>query len=320
MWLIHIWVWLSLNNKRGMALASKWDCPTCTYLNWTSSLKCTLCGCHRPVEITPKATVAKIKSHTLNSLCSKSLGDSKAPQTSRWNCKECTFGNWPNASACIMCCTPRHVVPQITDPARVITKSRSILDYASGAVGGASSLMSGVTGVDVSESVHQHRKQRHPCHHHDNKSTKKWKCIVCTYENFPRSTRCVMCNSSRSTGSLSTKYLSTGATIGAERVYTSINRPSSSTQSNKKLSTSKEDLRQIRNRLSINDWLFINACQGIVNGDIDLVKAYLKQGGDRTRQLTSNEILVFNDTSNYSVGSSLIDLAIRYGHDRMCIN
>ena len=75
-------------------------------------------------------------------------------------------------------------------------------------------------------------------------------------------------------------------------------------------------VRQIRNRLSSSDWLFLNACLGIVNNDASAVRAYLRQeGGDRARQLTKEECLVLGQPSTFSVGGTLAHLAIRY----MCI-
>lgn len=71
-------------------------------------------------------------------------------------------------------------------------------------------------------------------------------------------------------------------------------------------------MRQIRNRLSSSDWLFLNACLGIVNDDASAVRAYLRQEGDRARQLTKEECLVLGQPSTFSAGGTLVHLAIRY--------
>ena len=70
-------------------------------------------------------------------------------------------------------------------------------------------------------------------------------------------------------------------------------------------------VRQIRNRLSSSDWLFLNACLGIVNDDASAVRAYLRQEGDRARQLTKEECLVLGQPSTFSAGGTLVHLAIR---------
>jgi len=69
-------------------------------------------------------------------------------------------------------------------------------------------------------------------------------------------------------------------------------------------------VRQIRNTLSSSDWLFLNACLAIVNGDESALKAYLRQDGDKARQLTKDECLVLGPT--FTVGSTLVHLAIRF--------
>lgn len=71
-------------------------------------------------------------------------------------------------------------------------------------------------------------------------------------------------------------------------------------------------MRQIRNRLSSSDWLFLNACLGVVNDDASAVRAYLRQEGDRARQLTKEECLVLGQPSAFTVGGTLPHLAIRY--------
>lgn len=70
-------------------------------------------------------------------------------------------------------------------------------------------------------------------------------------------------------------------------------------------------VRQIRNTFSSTDWLFLNACLGIINSDELAVKAYLRQDGDRARQLTKNECLVLGQPSKFTIGSTLVHLAIR---------
>lgn len=73
-------------------------------------------------------------------------------------------------------------------------------------------------------------------------------------------------------------------------------------------------VRQIRNTLSTSDWLFLNACLGIINDDESALKAYLRQDGDRARQLTKDECLVLGQPSVFTVGSTLVHLAIRYAY------
>ena len=81
-------------------------------------------------------------------------------------------------------------------------------------------------------------------------------------------------------------------------------------------SSSREDLHQIRNRLSTTDVLFLSACRGVVSNDMAPVRAYLRHGSDRARQLTNDEVTVLNEPSKFTVGSTLVHLAVRYGRAR----
>ncbi len=293
-----------------MALPNnKWDCPTCTYSNWSSSLKCSLCGCPRSFEITPKATVAKIKSHTQNSLChtkstpsSAVLPSSVSPSETclgdKWLCSVCTYKNTLKASTCTMC---RSIRPKLHVH---VDRSPSIFDYATSTTntntGGA---VGGVSSIDpLDQNVKKYHKQRHS---NENSRLKRWRCLNCTYENYPRSSHCTMCGVGRGMTTSST----CGITSPTRDDLIIIGSQKRRTVS----STIDENVRQLRNRLSPADWLFLQACEGVTRGDIRSVKDFLKNGGDKQRQLTRNEILVLggNRSLNYSTGVSLIDLALR---------
>ena len=293
---------------REMALPNnKWNCPACTYLNWSSSLKCSLCGSPRSAEVVPRATIAKIKSYTQNSLCSsKSLEKGSSPVESRssagdkWICSVCTFSNMAKASVCSMCQSLRvtsddngHGLQSYRSPIILdfVTSANNNTGSGGGAVGGVS-----VDPIDV--NVKKHQKQRHSS---ENKS-KRWKCANCTYENYQKSFRCSMCGMNRM--SLNTGLSSAVACVRDDSGNGSHRR--------KVASSRHEDVRQIRNRLAMIDWLFLHACEGITKGDISSVKEYLKSGGDKLRQLSTKEVsLLDGQFSKYTSGSSLIDLALR---------
>lgn len=308
-----------------------------------SSHKCTLCGCQKPLGSIPKAAVAKIKLQTQASLCGKSsgnngvgvggMGGGASPitldtnaQANKWTCKECTYSNWPNTTSCIMCSLPRTTAK----PSRNVSRSESILDYASGAV--------------IDKSLKKGLKPK-LSPQHDARPSRKWRCSSCTYGNWPRSSKCVMCSKQRPTSpSLSDRGTSHGngcdrstthggggggekSSRGAIGTHVGGDRPShgaiggqeeDSTEgfvppSRRSPSTSSnEDFRQIRNRLSVDDWLFLNTCQDVVKGNAHTVKEYLKHGGDRARQLTRDEVQALNDPAKFTEGSTLVHLAMRY--------
>jgi ubiquitin thioesterase ZRANB1 len=76
-------------------------------------------------------------------------------------------------------------------------------------------------------------------------------------------------------------------------------------------------LRQIRKRLREVDWLWLNACQGIVDGDVNAMEAYLAANGDASRALTAEECTVLNRSSAFQVGYTLIHLAVRFQREDM---
>lgn len=353
-----------------MALTSagKWDCPACTYLNWSSSLKCALCGNPKPVDtVIPKSTIAKLKLQTQTTLSSNKaaanisassiaspteLNSSPHPKSpnltsnlTKWNCSICTYQNWPNANICTLCRSARN-----NDAGRHVTRDssqsdscyRSILEYAS-------------TGqeLSISHSAPKGKPHRHKgnSHSHNDNRTKKWRCSKCTYENLSRNNKCAMCYTGKnrtpspplhtegqlSAGAtdksnwwktdneeifsrqpISTSSYSSSSTSNSQTVTYSFPSPSlpspkfGSTCSSTQSKSTSDKVRQIRNQLSSSDWLFLNACQGVVNGDQEPVKAYLKHNGDKGRQLTNDEVLVLKEKSKFTIGSTLVHLAIRY--------
>ena len=352
-----------------MALNTKWDCPLCTYLNWSSTAKCVLCGCSRPTHgtiVPPKSTIAKLKQATQGSLSitksqtptSKSpsrtlsggtggvLGAGAVPETrrrSQWSCGECTYLNWSNSSTCTLCSTPRnklatptsHQIPP-TLSSRKVSKSGSIFDYA-GTSEATPSLEptrpSKVSKHNKKPSPQYEKKQISPSSSSSSSSSsKKWICPTCTYENWPRSVKCVMCQrvpspqllppgavGGRDSEDDSENAISSTSPYSVERStmkhesFDPVLPSSTSTNTTTTSSSSSEDdlMRQVRNRFTTLDWLFLEACRGVILHDLMAVKAYLKQGGDRGRQLTSDEVMVLNEPSKFTVGSTLVHLAVR---------
>lgn len=88
------------------------------------------------------------------------------------------------------------------------------------------------------------------------------------------------------------------------------NRPPAPPQ--QQLKSASDQVRQIRNRFTNLDWLFINACLGVVSNEEAAVRGYLRQDGDRARQLTKDDCLVLGEASAFSVGSTLVHLAIKF--------
>lgn len=280
----------------------------------------------------------------------------------KWVCTTCTYANWSNANQCSMCQVPRGQIEPHSSEAKMPSRGESILDYAScvGAVGGAAYINTDekvpVSGRDA--TVHppklKNSKNKQMSSNSDSRASKKWRCCSCTYENWPRATRCTMCQTPKkrtpspplgredsthssinsrshrhfpdnslpinlhSHGSNSNEpgascshieALSPSASNSRLNAYVSDPTPEILLSSN--LKSASDEVRQIRNRLTSSDWLFLNACLGVVNDEEASVKAYLRQDGDRARQLTSDECLVLGERSMFTVGSTLVHLAVK---------
>ena len=131
-------------------------------------------------------------------------------------------------------------------------------------------------------------------------SAKKWTCIMCTYENWPKSLKCAMCHTTRR----------------ARNPLSCENSPDrdeniGATASNINNYEQEKLARRLRRRMKDEDWRWINACLGVVNGDATPVEGYLSLGGSPTRHLSQAEVIVLNRTSAFETGHTLVHLAIR---------
>lgn len=159
----------------------------------------------------------------------------------------------------------------------------------------------------------------------------KWSCLICTYENWPKATRCVMCGAapriSPSTISLEgatkeneihTHYERGSSKIEESNITASLKRSSSRRMddcSGGAPPRSPPNNLEYERRMRLHrhaDWPWLNACLGVVQGDHLPVEAYLSSGGDPTRQLTASEVSLLNRPSAFDVGYTLVHLAIRF--------
>lgn len=267
---------------------TQWYCPQCTYLNWITSIKCTCCGYNKPGN----NKISRVKPQPSNpKTTSQQIISTDAYPLTQWTCNECTCTNWSNVTSCTVCFTPK-----TTPTTRTSTRSESIFNY----VGGASE-------ATPEKPRKQKRRVSPPNLRHapSLSSSKKWVCPICTYENWPRSSKCVMCNSLPSQyNSLPSQSSSLAISNNDITMYdSSMMEP---------IGLAPLHVRQIKNKFTTLDVLFLDACKGVLLDDLSSVKSYIQQGGDKGRQLTQDELLVLNEPSKYTVGSTLVHLAVRY--------
>ena len=96
------------------------------------------------------------------------------PEDNKWACPLCTYFNWPKALRCTQCLTPRRsrVSPGTTAMQRT-PKSSNEVGVATQVATPPPSLESLRISTPSPPS--------------------KWNCSVCTYENWPRTRKCVLC-------------------------------------------------------------------------------------------------------------------------------
>lgn len=72
-----------------------------------------------------------------------------------------------------------------------------------------------------------------------------------------------------------------------------------------------DSMRRRLFRGSEMDRRWLDACCGVVDGNVQPVEEYLSAGGDPTRQLSEAEVMSLDRPSAFDIGFTLIHLAIR---------
>lgn len=348
-------------------ISNKWSCEYCTYENWPATKKCVLCRAPKPPQfIDEDAPVEQdiykmaplvypegmgpCSSHTTSFMPQQSAHD----VSQKWMCQTCTYLNWPKSSKCTQCLYPR---PSSTAAAAVSPTQPLSVD-----VNIAESGVFTKNSPSSPEAAKAINNDKNRVVAAGIKSMQmlpnKWPCKSCTYENWMRSLKCILCGMPRlrqdgmsagpssvakkerspiaenelnrvggmmasktrspvsSTNNLteSIEYVHAGGAVASPSIYQRIEKHISPEFSSNFHVSKKDDrkMRQLRNRMRDLNWLWLNACQGVVDGDTHAVEAYLAAGGEPTRQVTQNESDLLSRPSAFTPGHTLIHLAIRF--------
>ncbi|XP_075390064.1 ubiquitin thioesterase ZRANB1 isoform X1 [Tenrec ecaudatus] len=326
-------------SERGM----KWACEYCTYENWPSAIKCTMCRAQRPsgtiiTEDPFKSGSSDVgrdwdPSSTEGGSSPLICPDSSArprvkasysvENANKWSCHMCTYLNWPRAIRCTQCLSQRRTRSPTESPQSSGSGSRPV-----------------AFSVDPCEEYNDRNKL--------NTRTQHWTCSICTYENWAKAKKCVVCDHPRPNN---IEAIELAETDEASSIINEQDRArwrgscSSGNSQRRSPPTMKRDsdlkmdfqrielagavgsqeelevdfkkLKQIKNRMKKTDWLFLNACVGVVEGDLAAVEAYKSSGGDIARQLTADEVRLLNRPSAFDSGYTLVHLAIRFQRQDM---
>ena len=236
--------------------ATSWTCDFCSVVNRGS--KCSSCGVLKSYESPRRSPSAGRKQHRRQSNNDSStviLADSKSSeQTVKWTCTLCSYKNWPNATKCVMCNSRRNAA---CSSSRNSACSSIASEDVRGAVGGPSN-------IDLSSCEEQ----------------RKWKCTTCTYENWPRTTKCTLCCTLKPLSPPLSPLGSTTGSIsgGLYQEVSGVGQPGDLTELQSRIQSlsASDKIKQIRNKMNETDWLFLNACMGVVNNDFAAVQSYLQ--------------------------------------------
>lgn len=266
----------------------KWACEYCTYENWPSAIKCTMCRAQRPSGTIITEDPFKSGSSDIGRdwdptsteggssplICPDSSARPRVKSSysmesaNKWSCHMCTYLNWPRAIRCTQCLSQRRTRSPTESPQSSGSGSRPV-----------------PFSVDPCEEYNDRNKLNTRAQH--------WTCSVCTYENWAKARKCVVCDHPRPNN---IEAIELADTEEASSIINEQDRarwrgscssgnsqrrspPTTKRESDVKMDFqrielagavgSKEELevdfkklKQIKNRMKKTDWLFLNACVG----------------------------------------------------------
>ena len=187
-------------NSRLKETESKWNCEYCTYENWPSSLKCTMCRGAKPLlgeDIyrlripSPQRSGSSVASgpvpHSTDSYNVGSQNCSKnVPSGGKWSCEVCTYLNYQNTTRCVQCGNRKspNNTQFIHSVASNLHEQLAPLRLGDPPPNTGSNSQFNPPAINL----HPERYSNPP-----NVVAEKWSCFFCTYENWPKSTKCIMC-------------------------------------------------------------------------------------------------------------------------------
>ncbi|GFN75701.1 ubiquitin thioesterase zranb1-like [Plakobranchus ocellatus] len=354
---------------------SKWICEFCTYENYPAAKKCTMCFKYKTPQLISDTINEEQDIYKMAPLVSpsspesnNSISSSSPDIGSKWACEVCTYLNWSKSNKCIQCLNPKRKPSPPTSRSHERIQSLSIKtsDICQGGSASATRL-SPNSGSNNSMSKASNNGNRSST---SSPRITKWTCLMCTYENWPRSLKCVICGTPKERTSFSqpssvqasrsqeiipacTSNITSSSTTSPTSLHQRISptsptgrnsgdhsdplassncggshqagasaSPHSLSRPNSRSSPSPPQAREkriimLRSKLRDSDWLWLNACMGAVDGDMEAIHAYIAGGGHPSRQLTVQEAELLNRPSAFQAGYTLVHLAIRFHREDM---
>jgi hypothetical protein len=249
----------------------KWSCNVCTYLNWPKSAKCVQCYTLKTnrndnlVDLVSLNNDGEVMKSKMNKKSFTNLHE-QLQQNLVINANN-TISN--NRSPCNSPCTVSKTLESSKQTTNVSKSGENNVNKKP-----VTDLIETPATTTINDSVAIENK--------------KWSCLGCTYQNWPKSQRCVMCNLQRNNNTIIKTVTN--------------NNKSKQVEYHQKLKTYQLQM----------DRLFLAACQGIVDDDMTHLNLYISANGDLTRYLTSEEVKILNRPNVFTVGLTILHLCYQF--------
>jgi len=249
----------------------------------------------------------------------------------KWSCSVCTYLNWPKSLKCVQCYSSKNLSGSNSIPTNTLnneslyrveneknpsSRNSSKTNSPRSSPCTVQNIRTGIEVISLNEEKSMISSSNSSINNGIVEG--KWSCSACTYQNWPKSQRCVMCHIPRTNISTNINNANTNST----------NKGSQNNKQNvilknnlNKMISKQESVKSYHKNI---DLLFLAACQGVIDGDMGHLNRYIKSGGDLTRFLTSDEVKfllahntnnIINNNSNsnlFTVGQTLIHLCYQY--------
>ena len=314
------------------AMSSKWACEYCTFENWSAAKKCAMCMALKPLYIVVDKHTVSENELDIYKLAPVYDGDGAGASISNsFRCLVCAKQNNSAAKICDKCGSELDLGLLLPTSFQDLSINTNLSDVTS---------HSSKNSPRVSPTTIQSIKSINNLKNKTFLSISKWTCSICTYQNWPKSNKCVLCLTSKCKSTMAEEI---GNISDGTDILKSENFRNQSPQLLNRLALSSRDAaaennglhgaaaaldsnnchntedcklkieeKKNRRRIRQSEILWLNACRAVVDGENSAIEAYLAAGGKATRQLTIEECFALGRPSIFQVGLTLVHIAIRF--------
>lgn len=210
-------------------------------------------------------------------------------ENKKWYCSACTYENYPKSIKCSMCGIKRDQ----SNISKIIACENDYIENLDDLMSGASNFNLITTNSSITTTT----------------------SIVSSSSSSSTSSSMKISDCNSYTAKNNLKNLPNNYDSSSHLATVNNNSCSKYSLNSNELETQHE--RRIRHFKRQADWIWLNACIGVVENNQAAIEQYILRGGNVGRTLTTNEVLLLNRPSAFDVGHTLIHLAIRFHRDEL---